>query len=118
MKKTLILALGLATVVTVPVVMWKDHVNDRRVGSEALDARMRAYAQAKAENDSLQVQYDAVIASLLDSIAVLNGQIQQSELLLTQIKNKRNEKITRINRLTTDELSRAITDNYKERIAE
>lgn len=118
MKKTIILALGLATVITVPVIMWKDHTTDRRVGSEALDARLKAYAQAKAENDSLQIRYDGIIDNLLDSIESLNNQIQQSELLLTQIKNKRNEKITRINKLTTDELSRAITNNYKERIAD
>lgn len=118
MKKTIILALGLATVITVPVIMWKDHMNDRLVGSEALNARMDAYEQAKAENDSLQVRYDAIIDNLLDTIEVLKAQVTQSELILTEIKNKRNEKITRINKLTTDELSRAITNNYKERITD
>lgn len=118
MKKTIIMALGLATIITVPAILWKDHETDRRVGSEVLDARMDAYNKAKAENDSLQVKYDAIIDNLLDSINALNEQIQQSELLLTEIKNKRNEKINRINKLTTDELSRAITNNYKERITD
>jgi Fe2+ transport system protein B len=116
--KTFLTGLGLAIIITVPLVLWNDHANKRKVGATELDARIKAYAQAKAENDSLQVKYDAVIETLIDSIAVLNEQIQQSELLLTEIKNKRNEKITRINKLTTDELSRAITNNYKERIAE
>jgi hypothetical protein len=116
--KTIISGLGLAIIITVPLVLWNNHENTRLIGAKELDARLQAFEEAKAENDSLQVKYDALISTLMDSIAVLNIQLQQSDLLLTEIKNKRNEKVTRINKLTTDELSRAITNNYKERIVD
>jgi len=116
--KTIISGLGLAIIITVPLVLWNNHENKRLIGAKELDARLQAFEEAKAQNDSLQVKYDALISTLMDSIAVLNIQLQQSDLLLTEIKNKRNEKVTRINKLTTDELSRAITNNYKERIVD
>jgi hypothetical protein len=117
MKKN-ILVLGLSVIITVPIILWNNHANKKLVGARELDARLQAFEEAKSQNDSLQAKYDSQITVLMDSIVILNIQIQQSDLLLTEIKNKRNEKITRINKLTTDELSRAITNNYKERIAD
>jgi hypothetical protein len=116
--KKIIWSLGLTVLITVPIILCNNHANKKLVGSRELDARLQAFEEAKAQNDSLQVRYDALISTLMDSIAILNIQIHQSDLLLTEIKNKRNEKVTRINKLTTDELSRAITNNYKERIAD
>ena len=115
MKKN-ILVLGIAVIITVPIILWNNHANKKLVGASELDARLQAFEEAKAQNDSLQAKYDAQITVLMDSILMLNIQLNQYESLLTEIKNKRNEKIARINKLTTDELSRAITNNYKERI--
>jgi hypothetical protein len=116
--KTLLIAFGIAVIMTMPIAIYLEGRDDTEVDSLLLDAKTKAYNQAKAENDSVQKRYDAVIANLMDSISVLNKELQYSDLLLTQIKNKRNEKVNSINKLTTDELSRAITNNYKERIAD
>lgn len=110
--------LSIALVITVLVSIYINVDNKVETESAVLEAKTKAYNQAVSDNDSIQNKYNIIISGLLDSISVLRNEIQQSDLLLSQIKNRRNEKINSINRLTTDELSRAITDNYKERIVD
>ena len=105
------MAIGIVALASIPL-----HLLLYNHNSKTSSATQDAYKKLKAEREKQLKEYDATVSMLTDSIATLNEQLTYSESKLTEIKNKRNEKTLRINKLTTDELSRAITNNYKERI--
>ena len=60
-----------------------------------------------------QLKYDATIASLKDSLVVLNTQIDNNESKIKDLKKKYNEKVNNISSYSSNQLEDFLTDRYK-----
>ena len=60
-----------------------------------------------------QLKYDATIASLKDSLVVLNTQIDNNETKIKDLKKKYNEKVNSISSYSSNQLEDFLTDRYK-----
>ena len=60
-----------------------------------------------------QLKYDATIASLKDSLVVLNTQIDNNESKIKDLKKKYNEKVNSISSYSSNQLEDFLTDRYK-----
>lgn len=60
-----------------------------------------------------QLKYDATIASLKDSLVVLNTQIDKNETKIKDLKKKYNEKVNSISSYSSNQLEDFLTDRYK-----
>ena len=60
-----------------------------------------------------QLKYDAAIASLKDSLVVLNTQIDNNEIKIKDLKKKYNEKVNSISSYSSNQLEDFLTDRYK-----
>ena len=60
-----------------------------------------------------QLKYDATIASLKDSLVLLNTQIDNNETKITDLKKKYNEKVNSISSYSSNQLEDFLTDRFK-----
>ena len=60
-----------------------------------------------------QLKYDATIASLKDSLVVLNTQIDNNETKIKDLKKKYNEKVNSISSYSSNQLEDFLTDRFK-----
>jgi hypothetical protein len=74
------------------------------------------YDRAIEDNKNLQGKMDSSVAALTDSIAILNEMVADKENQLQSLKIKRNEKTNRVSNLGTVDLTKFITDLYKDSI--
>ena len=114
MKKTL-LVLG-ALIVSLSIIFYvyykKSHtivVNDNTI----MDVE---YKQAIEQNKKVQAEKDSTINALTDSIIVLNAMVDTKNNQLQTLKNKRNEKNNNIGKFSTIDLSKFLSNFYKDSV--
>lgn len=69
-----------------------------------------------ADQVAVQQHYDMQIKELNDSIYVLNAVIAQNNLTINQIKAKRNEKVTAVSKFSSLDITKFLSDRYKDSI--
>tara|TARA_R110000868_G_scaffold371378_2_gene634916 strand:+ start:4805 stop:5182 length:378 start_codon:yes stop_codon:yes gene_type:complete len=114
MKKTL-LVLG-ALIVSLSIIFYvyykKSHtivINDNTI----MDVE---YKQAIENNKKVQAEKDSTINALTDSIIVLNAIVDTKNNQLQTLKNKRNEKNNNISKFSTIDLSKFLSNFYKDSV--
>jgi len=60
----------------------------------------------------IQNNYDSTIVELNDSIESLNYVVSQYQTEITKLKQKRNEKVSNVNKYTNDELYQFLSKRY------
>lgn len=76
------------------------------------------YKELVAINDSVQADQDSIIFHLEDSLAHMNDRIDLNKKKIKQIKANHNEKLNRINKFSTTDIGKFLSDYYKDRITE
>jgi TolA-binding protein len=69
-----------------------------------------------ADQVAVQQSYDMQISQLNDSIMILNEVIRKNELSLTKIKARKNEKVAAISKYSSLDITKFLSDRYKDSI--
>lgn len=115
MKKQLLI-LG-ALVLSIAVIGWvyyqkkKDTVIYNDTTSAQID-----YKNAIEQNKKVQAEKDSTINALTDSIIVLNAMVSTKNTQIQNLKNKRNEKTNNIAKFSTIDLTKFISEFYKDSV--
>jgi len=115
MKKQLLI-LG-ALVVSISIIGWVFYQKNKdKVVYNDTTAVQIEYKNAVEQNKQLQAQMDSTIAVLTDSIIVLNAMVDTKNNQLQTLKNKRNEKNNNIGKFSTIDLSKFLSNFYKDSV--
>jgi hypothetical protein len=74
------------------------------------------YKNAVEQNQKIQAEKDSTINALTDSITVLNEMVIAQNNILKTLKTKRNEKNNNISKFSTLDLSKFLSDFYKDSV--
>ena len=74
------------------------------------------YKDDADKNKKLQAEKDSIIMVLNDSIIILNGMIEAKNTQIKNLKFKRNEKTNNIAKFSTIDLSKFISNCYKDSV--
>jgi uncharacterized protein HemX len=115
MKKQLLI-LG-ALVLSISVIGWVFYQKNKKtiIYNDTTSAQIE-YKNAIEQNKKLQAEKDSTINALTDSIIVLNAMVSTKNTQIQNLKNKRNEKTNNIAKFSTIDLSKFITNFYKDSV--
>jgi uncharacterized protein HemX len=115
MKKQLLI-LG-ALVLSIAVIGWVYYQNKKNtiIYNDTTSAQIE-YKNAIEQNKKVQAEKDSTINALTDSIIVLNAMVSTKNTQIQNLKNKRNEKTNNIAKFSTIDLSKFISDFYKDSV--
>lgn len=115
MKKQLLI-LG-ALVLSISVIGWVYYQKKKNtvIYNDTTSAQID-YKNAIEQNKKLQAEKDSTINALTDSIIVLNAMVSTKNTQIQNLKNKRNEKTNNISKFSTIDLSKFISDFYKDSV--
>ena len=115
MKKQLLI-LG-ALVLSITVIGWVYYQKKKNtiVYNDTTSAQIE-YKNAIEQNKKLQAEKDSTINALTDSIIVLNAMVSTKNTQIQNLKNKRNEKTNDIAKFSTIDITKFITNFYKDSV--
>lgn len=115
MKKQL-LVLG-ALVFAISIIGWVLYKksNTTLIVNDSTIMQME-YQDAIKKNKNVQAEKDSIINRLNDSIIVLNAMVDTKNTQLQTLKNKRNEKNNNISKFSTIDLSKFLSNFYKDSV--
>lgn len=115
MKKQLLI-LG-ALVLSIAVIGWVYYQRKKNtvIYNDTTSAQID-YKNAIEQNKKIQAEKDSTINALTDSIIVLNAMVSTKNTQIQNLKNKRNEKTNNISKFSTIDLSKFISDFYKDSV--
>jgi hypothetical protein len=115
MKKTL-LVIG-ALVISISIIGWVYYkMNTPSIVYKDTIVQQVEYKNAVDSNKKLLADKDSAIAVLTDSIIVLNEMVTTQNNILKTLKTKRNEKNNNIAKFSTLDLSKFLSDFYKDSV--
>lgn len=88
-------------------------ISDQDVIIEQNTAKIDSLRGVITGLEANQLKYDATIASLKDSLVVLNTQIDNNETKIKDLKKKYNEKVNSISSYSSNQLEDFLTDRFK-----
>jgi hypothetical protein len=74
------------------------------------------YKEAINKNKNVQAEKDSIINRLNDSIIVLNAMVDTKNTQIQTLKNKRNEKTNNISKFSTIDLTKFLSNFYKDSV--
>jgi hypothetical protein len=74
------------------------------------------YKDAIEKNKKVQAEKDSTIIALTDSIIVLNAMVDTKNTQIQTLKNKRNEKTNNIAKFSTIDLTKFLSNFYKDSV--
>ena len=115
MKKQLLI-LG-ALVISISVIGWVYYQKKKNtiIYNDTTSAQVD-YKNAIEQNQKIQAEKDSTINALTDSIIVLNAMVSTKNTQIQNLKNKRNEKTNNIAKFSTIDLSKFLSDFYKDSV--
>ena len=115
MKKQLLI-IG-ALVVSISIIGWVYYQKKKNtiVYNDTTSIQVD-YKNAIEQNQKIQAEKDSTINALTDSIAVLNEMVIAQNNTLKTLKTKRNEKTNNIAKFSTMDLSKFLSDFYKDSV--
>ena len=115
MKKQLLI-LGVL-VLSIAVIGWVYYQKKKNtvIYNDTTSAQID-YKNAIEQNKKIQAEKDSTINALTDSIIVLNAMVSTKNTQIQNLKNKRNEKTNNISKFSTIDLSKFISDFYKDSV--
>jgi hypothetical protein len=113
-KQLLILGTLVVSILIIGFVLYKK--NKGKVVYNDTTAAQIEYTNAVAKNKELQSQMDSTIAVLTDSIIVLNAMVDTKNNQIQTLKNKRNEKTNNISKFSTIDLTKFLSNFYKDSV--
>jgi ribonuclease HI len=114
MKKQLLI-LG-ALVIALSVIVYVYYKKKNTYVYNDTTAVQVEYKNAIEQNKKVQAQKDSTISALTDSIIVLNGMIESKTEQIKNLKNKRNEKTNNIAKFSTIDLTKFLSNFYKDSV--
>jgi uncharacterized protein HemX len=113
-KQLLILGALVVSISVIGFVLYKKNKN-KVVYNDTTAAKIE-YTNAVEKNKQLQAQMDSTIAVLNDSIIVLNAMVDTKNNQIQTLKNKRNEKTNNISKFSTIDLTKFLSNFYKDSV--
>jgi hypothetical protein len=115
MKKQLLI-LG-ALVLSISVIGWVYYQKKKNtvIYNDTTSAQID-YKNAIEQNKKIQAEKDSTINALTDSIIVLNAMVSTKNTQIQNLKNKRNEKTNDIAKFSTIDITKFITNFYKDSV--
>ena len=113
-KQLLILGALVVSISIIGFVLYKKN-KDKVVYNDTTAAQIE-YKNAVEQNKQLQAQMDSTVAVLTDSIIVLNAMVTTKNNQIQTLKNKRNEKTNNISKFSTIDLTKFISNFYKDSV--
>ena len=115
MKKQLLI-LG-ALVLSISVIGWVYYQKKKNtiVYNDTTSAQIE-YKNAIEQNKKIQAEKDSTINALTDSIIVLNAMVSTKNTQIQNLKNKRNEKTNDIAKFSTIDITKFISEFYKDSV--
>lgn len=120
-KKTALKRLGILIAIASFIGLW---INRPRIFSTEYEDTI--LKQTKRESDSLRSLLDTcqyyhdkhnlIISNMNDSLIVLTGLIKQEQNKIVYLKNHQYEKINNVSKFTSDDISKFLSDRYKDSI--
>ncbi len=103
------------------LVFWQVGCNKPQVPKEpktdtAYNKTVDSLKSLIADQIAVQQHYDMQISELNDSIIVLNDIITKNQLTINQIKARRNEKVTAVSKFSSDDITKFLSNRYKDSI--
>mgnify|MGYP006267456865 CR=1 FL=1 len=114
MKKQLLI-LG-ALLVSISIICWVYYKKKNTYVYDDNTSAIIEYKTAIENNKKIQAEKDSTIAALNDSIVVLKAMVDTKNTQLQNLKNKRNEKTNNIAKFSTIDLTKFISNFYKDSI--
>lgn len=116
--KTLI---TIVVLLVVGLVLWQVGCNSKpKVESPKTDAAYNKTVDSLksliADQVAVQQSYDMQISELNDSIVILNNIIVKNQLTINQIKQRKNEKVTAVSKFSSLDITKFLSDRYKDSI--
>lgn len=115
MKKQLLI-LG-ALVLSIAVIGWVYYQRKKNtvIYNDTTSAQID-YKNAIEQNKKIQAEKDSTINALTDSIIVLNAMVSTKNTQIQNLKNKRNEKTNNISKFSTIDLTKFISEFYRDSV--
>lgn len=113
-KQLLILGALVVSISIIGFVLYKKN-KDKVVYNDTTAAQIE-YKNAVEQNKRLQAQMDSTVAVLTDSIIVLNAMVTTKNNQIQTLKNKRNEKTDNISKFSTIDLTKFISEFYRDSV--
>jgi uncharacterized protein HemX len=115
MKKQLLI-LG-ALVLSISVIGWVYYQKKKNtvIYNDTTSAQID-YKNAIEQNKKIQAEKDSTINALTDSIIVLNAMVSTKNTQIQNLKNKRNEKTNDIAKFSTIDITKFISNFYKDSV--
>jgi len=115
MKKQLLI-LG-ALILSISVIGWVYYQKKKNtvIYNDTTSAQID-YKNAIEQNKKIQAEKDSTINALTDSIIVLNAMVSTKNTQIQNLKNKRNEKTNDIAKFSTIDITKFISDFYKDSV--
>jgi len=115
MKKQLLI-LG-ALVLSISVIGWVYYQKKKNtiIYNDTTSAQIE-YKNAIEQNKKIQAEKDSTINALTDSIIVLNAMVSTKNTQIQNLKNKRNEKTNDIAKFSTIDITKFISEFYKDSV--
>lgn len=115
MKKQLLI-LG-ALILSISVIGWVYYQKKKNtvIYNDTTSAQID-YKNAIEQNKKIQAEKDSTINALTDSIIVLNAMVSTKNTQIQNLKNKRNEKTNNIAKFSTIDLTKFLSDFYKDSV--
>lgn len=113
-KQLLILGALTVSISIIGFVLYKKN-KDKVVYNDTTAAQIE-YKNALENNKQLQAKMDSTVLALTDSIVILNGMIDTRNNQIQTLKNKRNEKTNNIAKFSTIDLTKFISNFYKDSV--
>lgn len=120
-KKTALKRLGILIAIAAFIGLW---INRPRIFSTEYEDTI--LKQTKRESDSLRSlldtcqyyhdKHNSIISNMNDSLIVLTGLIKQEQNKIVYLKNHQYEKINNVSKFTSDDISKFLSDRYKDSI--
>lgn len=115
MKKQLIILGALVVAIAMIGFVYYLKNKDKVVYNDTTSAQIE-YKNAIEQNKKVQAEKDSTINALNDSIIVLNAMVSTKNVQIQNLKNKRNEKTNNIGKFSTIDLTKFITNFYKDSV--
>jgi TolA-binding protein len=112
----------IAVLLIIGLVTWqigcnsKPQVPKEPKSTDAYNKTVDSLKSLIADQVAVQQSYDMQISQLNDSIVVLNEVIRKNELSLTKIKARKNEKIAAVSKYSSLDITKFLSDRYKDSI--
>ena len=114
MKKQLLI-LG-ALVVSISIIFYVYYKKSHTIVVNDNTIMEIEYKDAIQKNKKVQAEKDSTIIALTDSIIVLNAMVDTKNTQIQTLKNKRNEKTNNIAKFSTIDLTKFLSNFYKDSV--